>query len=90
MNSSALNAFVVSIPSIHRCDRWQLCQRLQDLQIPAQCTSDGQLKVEIQYPVDIIQLQSVTQQLLASRSQLILGLEQCWQLPSLSHPRGSL
>lgn len=90
MNPSTLNAFVVSIPSIHRCDRWQACQRLQELQIPAQCTPDGQLKVEIQYPVDIIQLQSVTQQLTAARLQLIVGLEQCWQLPSLSHPHRSL
>lgn len=89
MNSSGLNAFVVSIPSIHRCDRWQLCQRLQELQISAHCMADGQLKVEIQYPVDIIQLQSVAQHLSASRSQLILGLEQCWQLPSLSRPRGA-
>lgn len=72
--------------TISRCDRWQACQRLQELHVVCHCAANGRLQVEINHPVDILQLRSVIQQLTASRSDLLHFLEQCWQIPLVSHP----
>lgn len=77
MNLSSLSTLTVPVGSISRCDRWLACQRLQDLNIPCQCQSDGCLRVEITHPVAILQLRSVVQQITASRPELIDWLERC-------------
>jgi hypothetical protein len=64
--------------TIARCDRWQLHQRLSELDISCTCTSEGGLQVDINYPIELVQLQSVIQQLTASRINLIVWLERCW------------
>ncbi len=74
------------VSTIDRCDRWQVSQRLQELNIECQCLPDGQLTIEIQHPVDILQLRSVIQQSTASRPDLLDWLERCWQLRDRSTP----
>ncbi len=86
MNPTGLNPFAVSVLSIDRCDRWQVSQRLQELNIAAQCAPDGHLTVEINHPLDILQLRSVIQQRTASRADLIGWLERCWHHPNSSSP----
>lgn len=65
--------------AISRSDRWQVHQRLEELEIASTCLRDGSLKVEIRSPLTVIQLRSVLQQFTASRQQLVDWLEQCWQ-----------
>ncbi|MDX2229182.1 MAG: hypothetical protein NW220_06075 [Leptolyngbyaceae cyanobacterium bins.349] len=88
MASSSLNSLTVLVPSVSRCDRWQVYQRLQELSIACNCSPDGTLHVEIDYPIDIVQLRSVVQQQTATRADLILWIERCWQtavVPNLSY-----
>ncbi len=81
-----LTTLTIQVSTIDRCDRWQASQRLQELSIPCSCAADGQLYVEINYPIDILQLKSVVQQHTAPRSDLVHWLKQCWQTPSTSTP----
>ncbi len=60
--------------------RRQVCRRLEELSISAQCPSNGQLHVEITHGNAAIQLWSVVQQFRASRAELVDRLEQCWRL----------
>jgi hypothetical protein len=79
MKSHADQSSTVQLSIISRCDRWQVSQRLQDLEIPCSYSSEGHLVAEIKTPTDLLQLQSVLQQLIASRPELIRWLETCWQ-----------
>lgn len=65
--------------AISRTDRWQACYRLQELDIPCTCLTDGQLQVEVCTPIAAMQIWSVTRQLTSSRQQLADWLERCWQ-----------
>jgi hypothetical protein len=60
-------------------NRWQVYQRLQELDIPCSCEANQPLKVEINNPLAMVQVWSVIQQLTASRQDLICSLEQCWK-----------
>jgi hypothetical protein len=61
-------------------DRWQVYQRLQELEIPCCCETNQPLQVEITHPSAALQLWSVTRQFTASRQDLIFTLERCWQM----------
>jgi hypothetical protein len=78
--------FAVPVSTIDRCDRWQVSQRLQELNIASYCLPDGQLSIDIQHPIDIVQLRSVIQQSTASRADLLDWLERCWQIQDRSTP----
>jgi hypothetical protein len=65
--------------TISRSDRWQVHQRLKELEISSTCLRDGSLQVEIHSPLTVLQLRSVLLQLTAPRSQLVDWLEHCWQ-----------
>ncbi|MBV6623627.1 MAG: hypothetical protein KI793_11945 [Rivularia sp. (in: Bacteria)] len=58
-------------------DRWQVYQRLQELNIPSWCSGNQPLTVEITNTEAAIQLWSVTRQLNASRQDLICSLKEC-------------
>jgi hypothetical protein len=60
-------------------NRWQVYQRLQELDIPCSCAPNQPLRVEINNPLAVVQIWSVIQQLTASRQDLIFSLEQCWK-----------
>jgi hypothetical protein len=60
-------------------DRWQVYQRLKELDIPCSCAANQPLKVEIGSPVTAVQVWSVIRRLTASRQDQIWTLECCWQ-----------
>jgi hypothetical protein len=64
---------------ISRCDRWQVHQRLTELDIASTCHPDGTFEVEIYSPITVVQLYSVLAQFTGSRQRLVDWLEQCWQ-----------
>lgn len=62
--------------------RWSIYYRLQELEIPCQCSTNQPLKVELNTPNAIAQLCSVVRRSTASRSKLIDRLDRCWKLKS--------
>jgi hypothetical protein len=52
---------------------------LQELMIPCWCLPDGTLRVEVSDAIAAILLRSVVQQFLASRKDLVIWLDRCWQ-----------
>ncbi|MEA5593170.1 Asr1405/Asl0597 family protein [Rivularia sp. UHCC 0363] len=71
---------VHQIVQIPRYQRWQIYHRLQELNIPCSCLSDGSLQVQINNSVAAILLRSTVIQFTASRPSLIDWLQRCWQL----------
>jgi hypothetical protein len=63
------------IIAISRSDRWQICHRLQELNIPCHCLHDGSLYAELNSPLAAIQLWSVVFHSTSSRQQLVNWLE---------------
>lgn len=59
-------------------DRWLVYQRLQELSIPCQCNATQPLRAQIDSPLAALQLWSISQQLNASREQLVEHLQRCW------------
>ena len=60
-------------------DRWFVYHRLQELEIPCQCSSNQPLQVEVNNTISAIQLWSISKQLTGTRQDLINWLNQCWQ-----------
>ena len=60
-------------------DRWQVYQRLQELDIPCWCATEQPLRAHIADVAAAIQLWSVIRQLTASRQELVRTLERCWR-----------
>jgi hypothetical protein len=67
------------ILEVNWADRWQVYQRLQELEIPCCCESNQPLTVEIGNPIAAIQLWSLMRQFTLPRQDLIWSLEKCWQ-----------
>ncbi|MBD2363178.1 hypothetical protein H6G36_18630 [Anabaena minutissima FACHB-250] len=63
------------VVEVNWLDRWQIYQRLQELDVPCWCEANQPLKVEISSPVAAIQLWSVIRQFTASRQDLISTLK---------------
>lgn len=59
-------------------DRWQVYQRLQELEIPCKCGSCQPLQIEVITPIAMLQVWSVLKHCRASRTELVQWLEQCW------------
>jgi hypothetical protein len=79
-----LNSFLSQIEQtyvveVDWLDRWQIYQRLQELELPCSCEANQPLTVEISSPVAAIQLWSVMKQFTASRQDLISTLKLSWQ-----------
>ena len=64
---------------VNWADRWQVYQRLQELDIRCWCETNQPLKVEIGNATAAIQLWSVMRQFTISRQEMICILEYCWQ-----------
>jgi len=69
----------LEISTISRCDRWQVRDRLQSLDIPCHCGIDDTLTAEIHHPVAALQLWSVVQPFTRDRAELIAWLKTCWR-----------
>ena len=70
--------FVSQITKIQRSERWSVHRRLQELNIPSWCPSDGALWIEIDSCLHAILLRSIIQQFVNTRSESIDWLERCW------------
>lgn len=79
MNSSSPNPETGQLVSISRSDRWQVYARLQELDIPCTCLSDGSFQAKIDTPLAALQLWSVIYQFTSSRHQLVEQLKRCWR-----------
>lgn len=65
---------------VARQDRWQVYQRLQELDIACSCTSEQPLQTQIQSATDALQVWSVVQQITAPRQDLVFWLKRCWNV----------
>jgi hypothetical protein len=72
------NSSSTQLISVNRSDRWQVHQRLAELEIASSCLKDGSFAVELHSPLALIQLRSVLLQFTAPRQQLVDWLERCW------------
>lgn len=65
--------------SVNRSERWAIYRRLQELQIPCQCSPNQPLRVQLTHTTTAIQLWSVVKQTTAPRHELISWLNRCWK-----------
>jgi hypothetical protein len=79
-----ISVSVAHIVCVSRIDRWQIYRRLQELMIPCWCLEDGSLRVEVQNGICAVLLRSVVQQFVASRQEMVIWLERCWNAESRS------
>jgi len=70
---------VVSVP---RCDRWSIYQRLQELNIPCACPTDGTLRVDVNHATALVLARSAIRQFMTSRADDIDWLDRCWETPA--------
>ncbi|MEO1428920.1 MAG: Asr1405/Asl0597 family protein [Cyanobacteria bacterium J06633_8] len=77
MKSFDSRSQIKHVVEVNWADRWQVYQRLQELNIPSWCSSNQPLTVEIANTEAAIQLWSVMRQLNASRQDLIHTLKEC-------------
>jgi hypothetical protein len=64
---------------VNWAERWQVYQRLQELDIPCWCEANEPLTAQIDNTLAAIQVWSVMRQFTLSRQELICTLELCWQ-----------
>ncbi|MGE5657014.1 MAG: Asr1405/Asl0597 family protein [Actinomycetota bacterium] len=79
MNPLELDPEACEVMEVNWVDRWQVYQRLQELEIPCWCAIDQPLRVQVNSAKQAVQLISVLKQFTASRQELWLWLEECWQ-----------
>ncbi len=70
---------VKQIVEVNWADRWQVYQRLQELDIPCWCDTEQPLTVHIASVTAAVQLWSVLRQFTQSRQDLVWWLKHCWQ-----------
>jgi hypothetical protein len=78
-NTPEQPAGIHQVIEIDRTEKWQLYNRLQELQIDCQCAGDRPLIVQCRTVNDVIQLWSVVKQISSSRQQLVNWLQLCWK-----------
>ncbi|WP_066375136.1 MULTISPECIES: Asr1405/Asl0597 family protein [unclassified Anabaena] len=84
-SSEAKQKYLVEVNWI---DRWQVYQRLQELEIPCSCQTNQPLSVEINTPTAATQLWSVIREFTASRQEKISTLKSSWRIPYRHSDRG--
>lgn len=80
-HSSEVSAITTQI-NLKQLERWEVYQRLRDLEIPCQCSCHEPLEVELNSPLMVWQFWNVMRRVFSSRKTLAHYLEQCWQLSS--------
>jgi len=68
--------------NVRQLERWQIYQRLIELQVPCRCSCNQPLQVNLNTPLELWQFWSVVQRVGANRQTLASRLERCWQIPS--------
>ncbi|MEH2281159.1 MAG: Asr1405/Asl0597 family protein [Nostoc sp.] len=79
MKSYSSEIEINHLVEVNWVDRWQVYQRLKELDIPCSCAANQPLKVEISNLTAAVQLWSVIRRFTASRQDQIWTLECCWQ-----------
>ncbi|MGM3305898.1 Asr1405/Asl0597 family protein [Anabaena sp. WFMT] len=79
MKSFSSETGIKHVVEVNWADRWQVYQRLRELEIPSCCETNQPLQVQITSPQVVVQLWSVMRQFTASRQELICTLEHCWR-----------
>lgn len=82
MELSPTNQPIIHSVGISSTERWSIYHRLQELEIPCNCSTNRPLQVELNHPNAIAQLCSVVKQSTASRNELIDWLDDCWRIKS--------
>lgn len=82
MRSNSSNQPIIHSVNIKTMERWNIYHRLQELEIPCQCSTNQPLQVELDNPSAIAQLCFVVKRSTASRSELVDWLDDCWQIKS--------
>lgn len=77
MNPLELEPEASEVLAINWVDRWQVYQRLQELEIPCWCGMNEPLRLQVKTVQQAIQLLSVLKQFTTSRQELVKWLEQC-------------
>lgn len=81
MADSSENTTIKTQLDHQQLDRWQVYQRLKQLQIPCRCGCHQPLEVELPTPLKLWQFWNVVRRFSASRETLSNYLEDCWRLP---------
>lgn len=79
MNPLDLESEACEVVAVNWVDRWQIYQRLQELEIPCWCAIGQPLRAQVNGAKEVAQLASVLKQFNAPRQELVQWLEQCWQ-----------
>ncbi len=79
---SSETAAITTQITVQQLERWEVYQRLRELQIPCQCSCNQPLEVELSSPLTVWQFWNIMRRVFASRETLSHYLEQCWQLPA--------
>jgi len=79
-NTSEQSAIKTQI-NVKQLERWQVYQRLVELQVPCHCGCNRPLEVELATPLKVWQFWSVVWRVSASRQTLSAYLDHCWRLP---------
>ncbi len=74
-----LSCQLKEIVEVNPAERWQVYQRLQELDIPCRCATEQPLMVHIAHVTAAVQLWSVSRQFTASRQDSVCWLKRCWQ-----------
>jgi hypothetical protein len=80
MESSEQKTDRAGFVEVTGAERWTMFQRLRELEIPCWCEPNQPLRVQLMDTHASVQYWSVSRQLTASRQELVLWLEQCWQM----------
>ncbi|MBN3942107.1 MAG: Asr1405/Asl0597 family protein [Nostoc sp.] len=79
MKSYSSEIQINHLVEVNWVDRWQVYQRLEELDIPCSCAANQPLKVEISNLTAAVQLWSVVRRFTAPRQDQIWTLECCWK-----------
>lgn len=82
MKPSSPSPQIIHVVNIKSMERWSIYHRLQELEIPCQCSTNQPLSVKLNNPKAIAQLCFVVKQSTAPRSELIDWLNHCWKIRS--------
>ncbi len=80
MNKSAATApNWGQVVSVHRGDRWSIHRRMQELNIPCNCPTDGTLRVDVNHAIALVLVHSAVRQIISPREDRVDWLERCWE-----------
>lgn len=80
MNLSHPSLEISQVIAVNGAYRWEVYRRLQELEIPCDCSTESPLRASISTPTAALQVWSVLRQATTPRRELALWLQDCWRL----------